>query len=480
MDRRDNNGLQLFLLRGLNHVLRFAQHFRESWGCIMTRRALFFLVLLAIVTASIGAQAQRVKPLPTIDVAPRPAPTQTHEAPYEERIAAVVNDTIVSTSDLRARISLAILSSGLPETSDVKRHLLPQVLRGLIDEQLQMQEGKRLEVTVAQDEIQQTLKRLADDNRIPGGDMAAFLTAHGVPSSTLVNQVRAALTWSKVVQRELRPRVDVGDDEIDAAIERMRANAGKQEYLVSEIYLAVDNPKEEDQVKNFAENLVQQIKGGANFGAIARQFSQGTGASGGGDMGWIQTGQLAPELDKMLQTLQSGEVAGPVRSANGFHILGMREKRTIAPGAVKNESVGLQQAFRPFAPDQTKETLLKEAARLRQSVDGCKDLQSKLAQDFPAWRWQDLGEVKMSDAPSWLADKVRDISVGHASEAMATDKGALMLFVCGRTAPEIDVNRNEILNTIGTERMELLARRLLRDLRRSAYIDIRLAPSMSE
>ncbi len=397
----------------------------------------------------------------------------TRDAPMEERIAAVVNDSVVSLSDVRARLKLALLSSNLPDTEEVRQHLFPQVLRSLIDEQLQLQEGKRIEVNVTKEEIDNALRRLAADNNIPGGDIRTFLRSQGVPPSTLENQVRAVLTWNKVVQRELRPRVDVGDDEIDAVVERLRAASGKQEYLVSEIYLAVDNPKDEEEVRKFAENLVMQIKSGANFGALARQFSQGTGAGSGGDIGWIQSGQLASELDKTLQAMQTGEVAGPIRSVSGYHILGVRDKRTIALGDPKEASIKLQQAFRPFAPDQTKETLLKDAEIIRQTITDCQDIPAKLAKDFPQWRWQDLGEVKMATAPAWLVEKTRDIAVNHASEAMATDNGALILFVCGRNMQE-NIDRQAILAQIGTERIELLARRLLRDLRRNAHLDMRM------
>jgi len=443
-------------------------------GLIMRRINLFLTLFMGVAVASGPAAAQRAaESLPVKEVPVRAAPHQTREGPYEERIAAVVNDGVISMSDVRARMALALLSSGLPETQEIKTRLLPQVLRSLVDEQLQMQEGKRLEITVPQTEIDAALKKLAADNRIPGGDMTAFLAMNGVPSSTLINQVRAVITWAKVVQRELRPRVDVGEDEIEAAIERMRANAGKQEYLVSEIYLAVDNPKDEDEVKNFAAGLVQQIKGGANFGAIARQFSQGTGAGTGGDIGWIQAGQLDSEIDKAMTALQAGEIAGPVRSANGYHIIGVRDKRTIALGDVKDMSVKLQQAFRPFTPDATKDMLLKEADRLRQSVSACEGLKEKLGREFPTWRWQDLGDVQLDKAPAWLGEKVRDIATGHASEAMATDKGALILFVCDRKMQE-NINRTEILNSIGQERLELLARRHLRDLRKNAYMDVRM------
>jgi len=445
----------------------------------MLKRPLLALLVLALSSLPCGAQAQRASAspaLPAKEVSVRSTPAMTREAPVEERIVAVVNEDIISSSDLRSRIALALLSSGLPDSPEVRQHILPQALRSLIDELLQLQEGKRLDIRISPEEIDRAMKRLAEDNRIPGGDMPTFLAAHNVPVSTLKEQIRAALTWNKVVQRELRPHVEIGDDEIDSVIERMNANAGKQEYLVSEIFIPVDNPADEEEAYKFANSLVQQIKGGASFGAIARQFSRGTGAANGGDIGWVQEGQMAEEVNKVLQTMQAGEVAGPIRSSSGFHIIGVREKRTIASGDPKKTVLRLQQAFHPFGGNKTKEDLLREAARIRQTINDCTDLKTRLENDFPAWRWQDLGETKLGDAPQWLAEKVRDTGTGRATDAMATDKGALIVFVCGRSA-SADINREEILNSIGTERLELLARRLLRDLRRNAHIEVRLERS---
>ena len=423
------------------------------------------LLILSALWAPPAAWAQRVNQAPT-GLPPSAEGT-------EERIAAVVNDSVISTSDVRARGALALLTSNLPDTPDVRQKLLPQVLHSLIDEQLEMQEGKRLDITVTADDVKKAMDRLAQDNNIPGGDMAAFLTSHGIPPSAMEAQARASLIWGRTVQRELRPRVDVGDDEVDAAIARMRANVGKEEYRVSEIYLAVDHPADEDQVRSFAASLVEQIKSGAAFGAVAHQFSQSADAATGGDMGWIQTGQLAPDLDKALKGLQAGQITDPVRSTNGFHILGVREKRAVSMGSSQENAVALQQAFRPFASAQDKADALKEADKIQQTTNECKSLKSQLSRDFPRWHWQDLGTVKVADAPSWLMDKTRTLAEGHASDPILTDKGALVVFMCGRT--QVDhVDRDAILNSIGTERIELLARRLLRDLRRDAYIDVRL------
>lgn len=431
------------------------------------KRLIALLALLAVF-ATTPAAAQRVSQLPGMSAA---------AAMGQDRIAAVINENVITTSDIEARMKLAFLSSGLPDTPDVREHIFPQVLRGLIDEQLQMQEAKRLDITVPKEEIDKAMEVIARDNHIPG-DMRGFIKGKGGSPEALEEQIRAGLSWNKVVQRELRSRVEVGDDEIESAIARIRANAGKQEFLVSEIFLAVDNAKDEDQIKQVADNLVQQIKHGANFAAVARQFSQSTGAASGGDIGWIQQGQLPAELNSALQDMQTGSVAGPVRSANGYHILALREKRTVSLDGTGGEvTLDLQQAFRPVTGPESHDAALDEAKQLRGSINNCQDLASKAKDMFPAWHLQATDGMKLSDAPPSLADKVRDLTVGKSSDAIDTDKGVLVVFLCARHNPDSKVDRDAIASSIGSEKLELQSRRLQRDLRRSAYIDIRVGKS---
>ena len=430
------------------------------------RRFLTLWLFTAVLALSAPAQAQRVSDLP--DAA---APSR-----FNERIIAVVNDDIITSTDLNARMAMAFLSSGLPDTPEVRQRLLVQVLHNMIDEHLQLQEAKKLDISVSDEDVSQAMQHIADENSI-GADMKSFLAAHGISPDALAAQIRAGISWNKVIQRELRPLVDVGDDEVDAMIERMKKNAGKDEYHVGEIFLAVDNPKDEDRIKQFADNLVQKLKSGGNFGSIANQFSQSSSAASGGDIGWVQQGQLPTDLNRALVDMKPGDIAGPIRSASGFHILGLREKRTITIEEPGEESVELQQAFRPFGTTPDKDALLKETEKLQTTITDCKDIGGNLAAQFPAWHWQDLGEVKLSLAPAWLADKVRKQPIGKATDAVTTGKGALILFVCGRATPQGTLNRDTIAGQIGTEKLELQSRRLLRDLRRNAYLDVRLSSS---
>ncbi|MFA5041022.1 MAG: peptidylprolyl isomerase [Bdellovibrionales bacterium] len=385
-------------------------------------------------------------------------------------IVAVVNDSIITTVDLEQRLRLVMFSSGMPDSVEARRHMLPQILRSLIDEQLQVQEAKRLDISVSKEEVDAVISRIASDNKIPG-DLLKFLEARGISGQAMISQVNNGLLWQKLVQRELRPRVEIGEDEIDAVIDRIRGDAGKEEYLVSEILLTVDNPKDEDEVRQVADNIVKQIRGGGNFGAIARQFSQGAGASQGGDIGWIMQGQLSAELNRALAASSRGQVSDPIRTANGFHILGVRDKRTISLGDPSKASLSLAQAFRPYAGTD-KDFVLQEAMQVRASVKSCTGIEDAVGA-FAGWRVQRLGEMNLSKAPADIADKVRNVAVGSASEPLETDKGVVVLFVCSRNE-NASIDRDAIMRSIGTEKLELQARRLLRDLRRSAFLDIRL------
>lgn len=434
------------------------------------------VILLGLTLAPSQGWAQRVTQLPGAEgLTSSGSPTST----LRNRVVAIVNDNIVTSVDLNERMKLAMLSSGMAPTAEVAQRILPQVLRSLIDEQLQLQEAKKLGVTVTKAEIDQAIERIGRDNHI-AGDMRSFVAAHGASPQALEQQVKGGISWMKVVQRELRPRVDVGDDEVQAAIDRMRANVGKDEYLVSEIFLAIDRPADEEQVRQFAENLVQQIRGGANFPSLAHQFSQSAGAAAGGDLGWTQTGQLPEELNRQLMAMQPGQVSDPIRSSSGFHILALRDRRIVTLGdnasvSPQDITLSMQQAFRPFTGSESRDLLIQDGERLRADVTECQSLPEKLKQKYPGWRWQSLGDVNEDKVPAWLAEKVRGLSIGSGTSPIMTDKGALVVFLCNRLAPEGKIDRDSIVNAIGAEKLELQARRLMRDLRKDAYIDVKTA-----
>ncbi|KAA0685545.1 peptidylprolyl isomerase [Azospirillum brasilense] len=457
--------------------------------------------------------------------APAAAQTRAPNAPNSpaagtqgpaERIAAVVNDEVISLSDVHARIRLALLNAGAQDSAETRQRLTPQVLRQLIDERLQLQEAKRLGVSVPSKEIDEAIGRIAEQNRMGRPQLEAMLKTQNVPLSTLREQVRALLSWQRVMQRRIRQEVVIGDEEIDAVMQRIKANIGKPEYLVAEIFLAVDSPDQDEEVRRNAERLVEEVRRGGNFAALARQFSQSAGAASGGDMGWVRTGELNAELDKTLSTMRAGQLSSPVRTATGYHVLLVRDQRPFGSNAstapppappprprpqpkpdLAKAKVNMKQIVIPAPSKEELKAVQAQAEKLRKSIKSCTDFDEKArAMGIP--ESGDMGTLRVKDLAPGLQQLAVGIPLGQPSPVLMSPGGAVILIVCKRDVPMIepppeaepqpvaapapppidpkDIKmppREEIERDLINERADLLARRYLRDLRRTAFVEIR-------
>src|SRR4029077_1372481 len=174
------------------------------------------------------------------------------------------------------------------------------------------------------------------------------LKAAGASEDALRAQLTASIAWQKAVQDEYFARVDLSPQMIDAEMARNAESANRPHYHVLEIFLPVDNPELDPKVKKDAEEVENQLHQGAPFPVVARQFSQHPSAATGGDMGWINDGQLAPELNVALGKMELGAISDPIRSTGGYYILARRERQ---------EPLGTQIANIPTGPSGPAGTL---------------------------------------------------------------------------------------------------------------------------
>lgn len=243
------------------------------------------------------------------------------------RPAAVVNDDIISVLDLAMRMQLAIIAAGVEDSQSVRRRLMPQVLDNLIDERLQMQEAKRLDIQVTDVQVAGALEQIAQQNNMTEGEFLTMLRNRGVIPTTLIDQIRAQIAWQHIVQRRVRPEVVVPPEEVEELVTRLAARRGAVERLVSEIFIPVESAATESEARADAMRLLEELQRGANFAGLARQFSQSGTAILGGDLGWVADGELGEELDSALAQMGPGEVSVPIRTLSGFHILLLRDMR---------------------------------------------------------------------------------------------------------------------------------------------------------
>ena len=260
------------------------------------------------------------------------------------RIAVVVNEDAISQADVQDRLTMVIASAGLPNTKEMTMRVIPQVLDGLIEERIKIQEARRQEITVDEDDIANGLKTIADQNNLTMEQFKHVMRQQGVPEKTLRQQIRAQVAWSRVVQSVLRPQVTVSDNDVDARLDRLRDSIGQTEFFLSEIFLPVEEAEKEGEVRQLANRLVREIKAGKKpFQTFAAQFSRAPGAEKGGDMGWVQEGQLPEDLEQAVVKLKEGTISPPVRSVSGYHILMLRKKRTISEDNIPPRDMILNQ-----------------------------------------------------------------------------------------------------------------------------------------
>lgn len=245
-------------------------------------------------------------------------------------IALVVNDKAVTEKDIADRTLLILASSGLPISRETIRNVRPQIVQGLIEEEIKRQEAERLELEITDEELESAFATISQNNNTTPEQFRQRLQSGGINIETLYNQLRAQIAWSKVVQREVRPRVRIRDSDAEIARQRIVDKIGTTEYLLAEILLPVDNSQDEAETRNLANRLVDDMRAGkAPFFQVARQFSKAAGAEQGGNLGWVQEGVLDPSLDQAVRGLDKNTFTQPIKTAQGYHIMFLRDKRTI-------------------------------------------------------------------------------------------------------------------------------------------------------
>lgn len=402
----------------------------------------------------------------------RPAVAQT-----QMRVAAVVNDDVISLLDVAARVQMIVATSSMPNNDEVRRRLAPQVLRALIDEQIQLQEARRLGISVSGQEISAAMGDLERRNNVTPGRLEEFLRSRNVMPETIKNRLKAEIAWSKVVRRRLRPRVVVGDDEIDDVLQRIRDNAGRTEYRLAEIVLSVPTPDREAEIADAAQRLSEQAASGADFAALARAFSDGITAEQGGDVGWVLPGQMVGKIDEFTQSADKNDVSAPIRTNDGYHVIKLTDSRQIVGGDSGGTRLTLKQVMLPVAASASEtdvEARMRQLAGVGETVEDCGDLDAAAA-ELDGAVTTDLGTVALGDLAPTLRDAVADLNTGDMTAPMRTDAGVHALMTCAREDVEVNLPpRANIRAGLEGQRLEMLAQRYLQDLRRQAFIDVRI------
>ncbi|TNE29439.1 MAG: hypothetical protein EP349_06565, partial [Alphaproteobacteria bacterium] len=364
-----------------------------------------------------------------------------------EGIVAVVNDSVVSYSDMRNRIRLNMTGFRGELTPEIQQQIEKQTLDALINETLQMQEATRLDINITQQQVNEGIDQVAQNNGFDPQEFRARLKEAGVPLSTLENQVRAEIAWSYVVQRKLRPQINISETEIDATFQRIEHQKTRHQYRVAEIVLKGDD----DALNGAIQEVVGHLQQGAPFPAVAQRYSRSATSSRGGDLGWMDEQQLPAEYRDAVLHLEKGQLAPPLQVDGGVAIVLLIDKydaekdgatAAVAPDAAATADtaagsemrVTLKQIVIPVAEDEPEAVVVAKTARagqLKQEISGCADMAEK-SKHFLAPATGDIGTIPLSALPPQIAAMVADLPIGEVSDPIRHRDGIGVLMVCAR------------------------------------------------
>ncbi|EMG0337242.1 peptidylprolyl isomerase SurA [Salmonella enterica] len=249
-----------------------------------------------------------------------------------DKVAAVVNNGVVLESDVDGLMQSVKLNAGqagqqLPDDTTL-RH---QILERLIMDQIILQMGQKMGVKITDEQLDQAIANIAKQNNMTMDQMRSRLAYDGLNYSTYRNQIRKEMIISEVRNNEVRRRITVLPQEVDALAKQIGTqNDASTELNLSHILIALpENPTSEqvNDAQRQAESIVEEARNGADFGKLAITYSADQQALKGGQMGWGRIQELPGIFAQALSTAKKGDIVGPIRSGVGFHILKVNDLR---------------------------------------------------------------------------------------------------------------------------------------------------------
>lgn len=397
--------------------------------------------------------------------------------PNVRKPTAIVNDSVITGTDVDQRTALILMANDGQVPGGDMNALKLQVLRQLIDETLQIQEAKTADITITQDELNQSFNGVAARFKQSPAEFRTSLRKAGSSERSLRRQIEGGLAWQRYLRRKVEPFINVGDEEVQAVLDRLKQSQGVQEYAVKEIYLSAQ-PANAQQVYGNMRQIVAEIqKGQQPFEYFARRYSEATTRAVNGDLGWVRPSQLPDPLANALASMQVGQVAGPVEVPGGFSLLYLTDKRQVGAVDPRDARLSLKQMTVRFPAGVSQaEASARTAAFAKaiQSLRGCGSVE-KVASAIDA-DVVDNDTIRIRDLPVQLQDIMLKLQVGEATPPFGSpEQGVRTLVLCGRddaraaSLPGAD----QVQNQLEQQRVNLRADQKLRDLRRDAVVEYR-------
>lgn len=255
------------------------------------------------------------------------------ESQTTNRVVAVVNDDVITLHELHKTMKemTGVEPSVLMERNQQQYHeTRKQVLERLIETRIALDKIREIGIEVKEGDVDEAIERIQKENSWSRNELEAMLRENGLTWEEYRRKVREDLQRRKLLDFEVKSRIIIRDEEIEAYYEEHKEDFQRKPGVeLATIFLLrkdLDNPKEQTALEQEADALIAELRSGADFGDLARKHSDGPGAREGGYLGRFDPNQLEPEIRKAIEDTPEGGVSAPITKPNGVQIIQVLDK----------------------------------------------------------------------------------------------------------------------------------------------------------
>ncbi len=400
-----------------------------------------------------------------------------------DRILAIVNDDVLTQKELNDAIKAAnaqLQKQGIqsPDLALMEK----QLLESLIVKRIQLQRAKDMDLSVSDSELDETIKRIAHENKMTVQEFYSVLEEDKINFNTFRKEIRNEILLMRLKERIIRDRVKITEGEIDQFLRTQETSAiGNDEYRIAHILVALSEQSDlmgVEEKRKRAEAALTKLKSGTEFAQVAAEFSDSSDAMKGGILEWRPIAQMGATFAELLSTLDINEITDVIRSPAGFHIfkvLGRREQET--PIIIINQTNARHILIK--VNELTSESDAKQRiAEFKTSIDNGADFEelAKLhSEDGSASSGGDLGWVSPGDTVPDFERAMDALQPGEISDAVQSPFGWHLIQVIERRDQDVSKKRQRqaARKAIQARKADVVIQDWLRQMRDRAYVEYR-------
>ncbi len=246
------------------------------------------------------------------------------------RVVAIVNDDVITLYELNTKMKeLTGMDPAALKMRDEDKYLKARqsILDLLINEELASQKIQELKIKITPQDVDAAVERVKKAHGLTQEELLANLKKEGVSYEKYRERIRGELERVQLLNFEVKSKIIVSDEKVRQYYEEHKDEFTSDETVrLATIFLSQKPGEGENALRRKAEEILSRLREGADFGALAKEFSDGPGAEEGGDLGEFKVAQLDPKLKAVIENLQSGQVSDPILRPSGLQLIKVVER----------------------------------------------------------------------------------------------------------------------------------------------------------